>query len=61
VVKWDINYPLHLASTPFTAVLNILPILTPFFAPLKWQLAGNTDFRSEAIFNLGYSLRVFHT
>jgi hypothetical protein len=61
MIKWDIDNALHLASTSFAAVLNILPIFSPFFAPFKWQIAGNTNFRGEAIFSLGYSLRVFHT
>jgi hypothetical protein len=61
VIKWHIDNALHLASTSFAAVLNIFPIFGPFFAPLKGQIAGNTDFWREAIFNLNYPLRVTHT
>jgi hypothetical protein len=61
VIKGDIDNSLHLTSTPFAAVLNILPIFGPFFSPLKWQFTGDTNFRGKAIFNLSYPLRVTHT
>jgi len=49
------------ATTFFAAVLNTLPIFCPFFAPLKGQIAGSTDFWRKAIFYLSYPRRFTHT
>jgi len=34
---------LKFVSAAFTAIENILPIVTPFFSPLKWKFAGFTN------------------
>jgi len=40
------------SRTLLAAVLNLLPIFSPLFSPLKRQIAHNTDLWRKTIFNL---------
>ena len=51
--RLDIRSIIFARPAAVGAVLYVLPISSPLFTPFKFTVTADTDFRSEAILNLG--------
>jgi hypothetical protein len=50
----DLRFSQGLALALLRAVLYVLPVFGPLFAPLKWQATARTNFGFKPVLDFGY-------